>query len=34
VTDTEPALEVQGVFTASLDELATTFREPLRARFA
>src|SRR5690606_14085581 len=34
VTDSEPALEVQGAFTASLDELATTFREPLRARFA
>lgn len=34
VTDSEPALEVQGVFTASLDELAQTFREPLRARFA
>jgi len=34
VTDSEPALEVQGVFTASLDELTTTFREPLRARFA
>ena len=34
VTDSEPALEVQGLFTASVDELATTFREPLRARFA
>jgi phosphoribosylformylglycinamidine synthase len=34
VTDSEAALEVQGVFTASLDELSTTFREPLRAHFA
>ena len=34
VTDSEPALEVQGLFAASVDELATTFREPLRARFA
>jgi len=34
VTDSEPALEVQGLFTASVEELATTFREPLRARFA
>ena len=32
VTDSEPALEVQGAFTASVGELATTFREPLRAR--
>jgi phosphoribosylformylglycinamidine synthase len=34
VTDSEPALEVQDVFTASLDELSETFRETLRARFA
>ena len=34
VTDSEAALEVQGVFTASLDELTTTFREPLRTHFA
>ena len=34
VTDSEAALEVQDVFTASLDELTTTFREPLRTHFA
>src|SRR5690606_40167193 len=34
VTDSEPALEVQGAITVSLEELAETFREPLRARFA
>ncbi|WP_166868424.1 phosphoribosylformylglycinamidine synthase subunit PurL [Salinibacterium sp. ZJ70] len=34
VTDSEPALEVQDVFTASLDELSKTFTETLRARFA
>ena len=33
VTDSEAALEVQDLFTASLDELSTTFRAPLPAHF-